>query len=53
VTEQTTYVIHETTARERIAGLLASTRYWPKPESKKDKYGMPVVAPDPDDPDDE
>jgi hypothetical protein len=48
-----TNVINETTARERIAGLLATTRYEPRPESKTDKHGMPVVAPEPDDPDDE
>ncbi len=51
--ERTTYVINETTARERIAELLATTRYWPRPESKKDKHGMPIIAPEPDDPDDE
>jgi hypothetical protein len=36
-----------------MAGLLSTIRYWPSPESKKDKRGMPVVAPEPDDPDDE
>jgi hypothetical protein len=47
VTEQTVYVISATTARERIAGLLATTRYWPKEDAgEKDKYGMPVVAPE-------
>jgi len=39
--------------RERMAELLASTRYEPRPESKTDKHGMPAVAPEPDDPDDE
>jgi hypothetical protein len=39
--------------RERVAELLAQTRYEPKPEPKTDRYGMPVVAPEPDDPDDE
>ncbi len=47
MTEQTVYVISATTARERIAGLLATTRYWPKEDAgEKDKYGMPVVAPE-------
>jgi len=41
-----TSVINETTARERIAELLATTRYWPKEESKTDEHGMPVVAPE-------
>jgi hypothetical protein len=39
--------------RETMAGLLATTSYEPRPESKKDKYGMPIVAPEPADPDDE
>jgi len=53
MTEQTVSVINETIARERIAGLLATTRYWPKAGAKPDKHGMPIVAPEPDDPDDE
>ena len=53
MTEQTVSVINATTARERIAGLLATTRYFPSPGSKKDKYGMPVVALEAADPDDE
>jgi len=48
-----TYVINETTAQERIAGLLATTRYSPKADAKKDKHGMPIIAPEPADPDDE
>ena len=48
-----TNVITEATARERMAVLLATTRYWPRPESKTDRHGMPIVAPDPADPDDE
>ncbi len=48
-----TYVINETTARERIAGLLATTRYSPKAGAKTDRHGMPVVAPETDDPEDE
>ena len=39
--------------RETMEGLLASTRYFPRPESEKDKHGMPIVAPEPADPDDE
>ncbi len=39
--------------RERMEGLLASTRYWPKEDAKTDKHGMPIVAPEPNDPDDE
>jgi hypothetical protein len=46
VTEQTVSVLTEATARERMAVLLATTRYWPSPESKTDKHGMPVVAPE-------
>ena len=48
-----TKVIRCATAREWIAGLLATTRYSPKAGAKKDKRGMPVVEPEPDDPDDE
>jgi amino acid permease len=48
-----TFVINETTARERIAGLLATTRYFPRANAKTDKHGMPIIAPEPDDPDDE
>ena len=39
--------------RETMAELLATTRYFPKADAKKDKYGMPVVAPERADPDDE
>jgi hypothetical protein len=39
--------------RETMEGLLASTRYSPKADAKTDKHGMPIVAPEPDDPDDE
>ena len=39
--------------RETMEGLLASTRYFPKEDAKKDKHGMPIIAPEPDDPDDE
>ncbi len=39
--------------RETMAELLESTRYSPRPESKKDKHGMPIIAPEPADPDDE
>lgn len=39
--------------RERVGQLLAQTRYVPKPKPKTDKHGMPKVAPEPDDPDDE
>lgn len=38
--------------RERMARLLETTRYDGK-EVSKDKYGMPIVEPEPDDPDDE
>lgn len=38
--------------RKRIEELLASTSYFPKQDLPKDQYGMPVVAPEPDDPDD-
>jgi hypothetical protein len=31
--------------RERIAGLLATTRYFPKADAKTDKYGMPIIPP--------
>ncbi len=47
------FVINQTTARERIAGLLATTRYSPKADAKTDKHGMPIIAREPDDPDDE
>jgi hypothetical protein len=53
VTEQTTSVITETTARERIAGLLATTRYSPRAGARRDKHGMPIIAPEAADPDDE
>jgi hypothetical protein len=39
--------------RETMEGLLASTRYSPKADAKTDKDGMPIIAPEPDDPDDE
>jgi len=38
---------------DSIAELLACTRYFPEQDFPKDKYGMPIVAPEPDDPDDE
>lgn len=41
-----------TEARKQIAELLGSTRYDGK-EPPKDKDGMPKLAPEPDDPDDE
>ncbi len=47
-----TKVIRCATAREWIAGLLATTRYFPKAHAR-DKHGMPIIAPEPDDPDDE
>ncbi len=53
MTKQTVSVINATTARERMAGLLATTRYSPKAGARRDKHGMPIVAPEPDDPDDE
>jgi hypothetical protein len=40
-------------ARERVAELLGQTRYAPKEDPKRDKHGMPKLAPEPDDPDDE
>lgn len=40
-------------ARDRIGDLLASTRYSPKPDPKPDKHGLPSLAPEPSDPDDE
>ncbi len=40
-------------AREKIAKLISQTRYSPEKKIQKDKHGMPVVAPDPADPDDE
>jgi hypothetical protein len=39
--------------RETMARLLESTRYSPKADAKTDKHGMPIIAPEPDDPDDE
>lgn len=39
--------------REQIGELLASTRYTPKKDAKTDRHGMPILAPEPDDPDDE
>ncbi len=39
--------------RETMEGLLATTRYWPEDAGEKDKYGLPAVAPEPHDPDDE
>ena len=39
--------------RETMEGLLESTRYFPPAFGTADKHGMPVVAPEPDDPDDE
>lgn len=42
----------ESEQRKAIEKLLSSTRYDGK-EPRKDKDGMPRVAPEPDDPDDE
>jgi len=39
--------------RERMGKWLDTTRYEPKPAIKKDKHGMPIIAPEPEDPDDE
>ncbi len=39
--------------REGMTELLETTRYFPEPDIPKDKHGMPIVAPEPDDPDDE
>lgn len=38
--------------RKQMSEFLGTTRYVP-PSVKTDKNGMPVVAPDPNDPDDE
>jgi hypothetical protein len=46
-------IISPKQAREEIAKLLAETRYAPGKKIPKDKHGMPIVAPEPDDPDDE
>ncbi len=51
--ERTTCVINEATARERMAELFETTRYWPKAGARRDKHGMTIIAPEPDDPDDE
>ncbi len=48
-----TYVLTQSTAREWIAELLLSTRYFPKETARRDSHGMPIVEPEPDDPDDE
>lgn len=40
-------------ARERVADLLEATRYAPKEDPPKDRHGMPLVAREPNDPDDE
>lgn len=37
--------------RKSMQDLLETTRYFPKPDIKLDKHGMPIVAPEPDDPD--
>ncbi len=39
--------------RERMQELFETTRYWPDKPAKLDRFGMPKVAPEPDDPDDE
>jgi hypothetical protein len=39
--------------RERVGKLLKQTQYAPKIGTKTDKHGMPIVAPEPDDPDDD
>ena len=46
-------ILSSDNVRERMAGLLASTRYFPKADAKTDEHGMPIVAPEPADPDDE
>lgn len=33
--------------------MIETTSYHPKKEPERDKDGMPIVAPEPDDPDDE
>lgn len=39
--------------REQMQELLETTRYHPDKPAKLDKFGMPKVAPEPNDPDDE
>jgi hypothetical protein len=39
--------------RETMDGLLATIRYSPSAFGKTDKHGMPIIAPERDDPDDE
>jgi len=46
-------ILSSDNVRERMAGLLASTRYFPKEDAKTDEHGMPIIAPEPADPDDE
>ena len=46
-------ILSSDNVRERMEGLLASTRYFPKADAKTDEHGMPIVAPEPADPDDE
>lgn len=39
--------------RKQVADLLATTRYTPETEIPLDEHGLPIIAPEPDDPDDE
>lgn len=39
--------------RELMTELFETTRYFPEQDIPKDEYGIPIVAPEPDDPDDE
>ncbi len=40
-------------ASKRIAELLETTHYFPEPDLERDEYGMAIVEPEPDDPDDD
>lgn len=40
-------------SRKLVGEVVETTTYHPQKEPKKDRDGMPVVKPEPDDPDDE
>ncbi len=52
-TQCTQWISSSEETRKRMTEWLETTHYYPKPDLELDEHGMPVVAPEPDDPDDE